>query len=115
MNKQAQIALRKVAKGILKEWNISPLTLSDICHIEKDTLISFLNGNAWIEKEDFKSIGEFIELYNCLTSYYVNTEDQKEWLNTSNSKLSNKTPLEHMATKRQNIKDAINCIIQKME
>ena len=86
--------LFKIVNGIMNELGFNQTEISKILHNPLTTITP-----------DNIQIYELIELYDCLTSYFVKTEDQVKWLNTKQLVFKDMSPLEYIYQHPNNLRD----------
>ena len=100
--------------GISNEYKISKDRLAKIIHIPADIIDNWYKQKEIILTSNTSHILDFIDLYNCLSSYFTIVEDQIKWLNTINQKFNNCTPFNFIENDFNNIQQIINHLEKRM-
>ena len=111
--------LFKILSGIMKELGLQQSDISKILHKPPTTISGWLNtGEVKVSKSKYTpddvQIYELIELYDCLTSYFVNTTDQVNWLKTPLNVFGNKSPMASMFEHPNHLRNVRNYLEGRM-
>ncbi len=110
-SKALKSGLFKILNGIKEELQLSQGQLVKILRRPKQTVNDWFNKHHEISisrdryTPDDVQIYELIELYDCLTSYFVKTSDQIKWLNEKNIAFGNISPLEYIYQHPSHLRD----------
>jgi hypothetical protein len=111
--------LFKILSGIMKEFDLLQSDIAKILHKPPTTVSGWLNsGEVKVTKSKYTpddvQIYELIELYDCLTSYFVRTADQVDWLRTPITAFGNKSPLNYMFEHPSHLRNVRNYLERRM-
>jgi hypothetical protein len=111
--------LYKILRGIQREFGFDESEISKLLHKPRTTVNGwFKNGSVKVSKSrytpDDVQIYELIELYDCLSSYFVRTEDQVKWLKTEHKTFGHLSPMSYIFKHPAHLRDVRNYLEYRM-
>lgn len=98
-------AFWQMVSGVSNELEISDGALIKILKISENDLKNWQTNQEVPYEIDNpnKYILSYLDVYNCLTSFYVDKDAPKKWLNAINPSFNNKIPLDVMINEEDGI------------
>lgn len=98
-------AFWQMIQGVTNELEISEEQIIKILNISKE---HYLQCKELEEIQTKEELLNYLAIYNCLSSFYVNKDAPKKWMHTINPSFENKTPLDLILNNNEGLKLVLN-------